>query len=74
MEKTNSNSGKRPHLFYIIVVVISIILFKLAEVLTGFPFDYFDALTLTGNLLHILMFILVYFMVYAVLNNIWKQE
>jgi hypothetical protein len=54
-QKTKNN-----FLFYFVVIVISGVIFKTVEYQTGFPYNYFESSSLTGLILHVSMYTMVF--------------
>jgi hypothetical protein len=65
----NYTKHKKPVLFYILVIIFTILVSKTIEIYTGFPFEYFDTWSLLGNLLHIAMFILIFMTFYFLIDK-----
>lgn len=63
--KKNNHSNK----FYFIVVVLSIVMMKVVESITDFPFNYYDSSSLIGNIIHISMFVLIFYAVYFLIQS-----
>jgi hypothetical protein len=60
---------ERTFLFYFVLIVVSGIIFKAIEYLTGFPYNYFDSSSVVGFILHISLYTLVFFPVYFLLKS-----